>query len=603
MRKSAQSTDGLTSPSQAVSSRALDQQARRRVGVATPAREREGEGLRIFIGLLPVIGLLWGFFFLRLFAVDIMPYFVDELRHVARGRLVWTFEDLDVSTTPRKIFLYYWLGFFNVPDVRPGWLARTAVAIFTLLGAAGTYATTRILFSRQVALASMAVLSIFPFMLFFDRLALSDPVTAALGIIVVWWSLLFIRRPNRHRTLVLGVLITLMLAAKVLALPLLIMPVLAVLLFSRQRLEVDRPLWPQVKEVWTYYYRKTFNGFLIIFGFWVFILTVYVIRRLSNPDEVSPIINSYLYTDSDQSTNFFRIAEVLQLMWGPWLVVLLLLTVPVLLWRKPRQALFLLIGVTTMWVGVFLTANKLSTRYLTVVGHLWVIIIAAGAFVTKDEIARWVKLPAFKAVAWTPVIVLAYWGVTFAGDFWITLVDEPDELALTQRDTHEYFRNQSGYALPDVLNDIADGKVLPVESRGSDVPVVEGIVRNCGFLTYHIEADTPIHVECYVYTHRHQDEWPEPDVQFAHMQDNLERYGAMYVMVEQFREARPVVKMEYLEEGVCLKLLDTYERPFDGVPIELYAAYGADYPAEERLPLNMNCVAEDRLTEDLEWFN
>ncbi|MBI5930237.1 MAG: hypothetical protein HY862_13075, partial [Chloroflexi bacterium] len=88
-------------------------------------------GIQIFTRLLPMIGLLWGFFLLRAHMIDVhMAYFIDELNHVSRAQVVWSFSDIQISTTPSKFLLYYYIGLFDLPNYLPGWLARTPVAMF-----------------------------------------------------------------------------------------------------------------------------------------------------------------------------------------------------------------------------------------------------------------------------------------------------------------------------------------------------------------------------------------------------------------------------------------------------------------------------------------
>ena len=134
---------------------------------------KQSTGFKTFLNILPIIGLLWLFFFLRLHDIaDSLLFFVDETRHIERAQIIWSFSDLHTSTTPGKFLLYYWIGAFGLPDHETAWLARTPVALFAVVGAAGTFALARLLFSRFAGLLSIAILAVFPFMLFYERLSL-----------------------------------------------------------------------------------------------------------------------------------------------------------------------------------------------------------------------------------------------------------------------------------------------------------------------------------------------------------------------------------------------------------------------------------------------
>lgn len=103
--------------------------------------------------------------------------------------MVWSFSDIQISTTPSKFLLYYYIGLFDLPNNLPGWLARTPVALFALVGAASTYTFTRMLFSRAAALTAVIILAVFPFMIFHERMSLTDPLTASIVMLALWYSL------------------------------------------------------------------------------------------------------------------------------------------------------------------------------------------------------------------------------------------------------------------------------------------------------------------------------------------------------------------------------------------------------------------------------
>ncbi len=545
-------------------------------------------GLRVFVGILPVVALLLGFFFVRAHVIDgPMPYFVDEIRHIERGRIVWSFSDTQTSTTPGKFLLYYWIGLFDLPDHLPGWMARTPVALFTMLGAAGTFALARLMFSRQTALLALAILGVFPFMTFYERLALSDSMTAALVVLMAWWSLVVLRQPTAKNGLILGVLLTFMLAAKILAVPLLIMPVLAVILLSKHHFISRFNLSQQSLDAWRAYHKPLLVAFVLTGIIWGLLLGFYKYRQLTDPAGTSPIVDRYLYEGVRSNlhmaqqlsisgrliNNLRRTGEVVFYLWGPLLAGLTLISLPVLGKKQWRETVFLLAGVVVLWGTVIFSAGRLTTRYLMPVGHLWVILIAAGVLALQSEMNQ--RQGRWRTFAWTPLAVLLIWGIAFGGPFYNKLVENPAELALPERDTYEYFQNQTGYAVRDVLQDVAQ---MPIISRDTDVPIVFGMVRTCSYLSNHISADVynRLRIVCSPeYTEWPGRDWPDNVMRYTYLNNLLAEHGPVYLMIEEFQEERDNRFLQ-IDPRILqgrLEWVATYHRPHNGVQVSLYIVH------------------------------
>ncbi|MBI5928853.1 MAG: glycosyltransferase family 39 protein [Chloroflexi bacterium] len=552
------------------------------------AATAEYEGLRVFVGLMPAVLLLLGFFFVRAHFIDgPMPYFVDEIRHIERGRIVWSFSDMQTSTTPGKFLLYYWIGLFDLPAHLPGWLARTPVALFTMLGAAGTFALARLMFSRQTALLALAILGIFPFMVFYERLALSDSMTASLVVLMVWWSLVTLRRPTAKNGLILGVLLTLMLAAKILAAPLVAMPVLAVILLSKQGFTSRFNLRQQAIEAWRAYHKPLLCAFILTGLIWALILGFYKYRQITDPAGTSPIVDRYLYEGARSNlhmaqqlsisgrliSNIRRTGEVIFYLWGPLLAVLTLISLPIL-WRKhQREMVYLLAGIVLLWGTVIFSAGRLTTRYMMPVGHLWVILIAAGVLALQSEMIR--REGRWRTFSWTPLAILLIWAITFGGPFYNRLVENPAQLALPERDTYEYFQNQTGYAVRDVLQDVAQ---MPMISSNTDVPIIFGMVRTCSFLGSHISADVynSLRIVCSPeYTTWPGRDWPDNVMRYTYLNSLLAEHGPIYLMVEEFPDEKDnqFLKIDPRILQGRMEWVATYHRPHNGVQVSLYIVY------------------------------
>ncbi len=519
--------------------------------------QRNNDGL--IWRLLPVVLLVWIYVFLRVHAIQTLPFFVDEVRHIQRARVVWTFSDIDTSTRPSKFLLYYWLGLFDLPLHLPQWLARTGTALFTVLGAAGLFALARTLFSYRTALLALLVLTFLPFMMFYDRLALTDPAASSFVVLVTWWSVLTVRNPTRHYSVILGILVSLMLAAKVLTVPMLILPVTAALFLGKYPLNWRHPR-QQIRRCYEHYRSMLWTMMAVVGVIWGIILGFYQIRRTFTDTAEAAIVNPYLYDSVGITANLERIVQILERFFGPVLLIIIVVALLVMLWRRPNITLYLLSGGVPLAAILVVIAKQLSTRYLTLMGHLWIVLVVGGVVSLREILRRYGPL------SWVPAGLLAVWVVGFGGSFWLTLIDEPRDLNLPDRDRVEYFSNQTGYGLTDALHYVAELEPL---SEKSEVPVVVGLVRNCSFMSLYIPADLPLKIECSVISYHHADEIPPRAVQTAHLRSVVDTYGSIYVIIERDEPFNPQVDFDRVN-GVLEGPIKVFERPFDGVPVELY---------------------------------
>lgn len=510
--------------------------------------------MRIFLSLLPFIGLAWIFLFLRVFRITDFPLFIDEVHHIHRGRIVWSFSDLQVSTTPSKFLLYYYLGLFDPPYYYPAWIGRVPVALFSLVGAAGTYAMTKYFFNCYAALLSVAVLAFFPFMLFHERMSLTDPFTASIAIVMLWWLLVVARHPSKQNGTILGILMTFMLAGKLLTLPLLAMPVLAIGLFGKRPFRFNEPWRPQFENLWQIYRPTVMRTAVSVAVVWLTIMVFYVGRGLISPDTTNPIVDDYIYASEDResvlSTNFTHLGEVFVYLWGPLLFVLNIIALLVLLRKRPQTALYLLAGIIPVWFLLTVLAAKPNSRYLTVVGHLWIVGLSGGLVVLQHWLSK------FRYINWLSSALVALWIIAAGIPFTLNLADDAASLDLPQMEIRGYFQNLSGYGFNEVYDALEQS---PPISQGEDQPLAISVTLLCRYQHYYYEADREFEIRCLP---------GGSDERVDHLNRLLERYGAYYLIWEHVFELKnqfdPAVVNGHVER------LDVYQRPHNGSVVELY---------------------------------
>ncbi len=524
-------------------------------------------GTQRFFRLLPLIVLLWGFLLLRVLNIGAwLAFFVDEMHHMDRARHVLEFSDLQTSTTPGKLLLYYYLAPFGLPANFPGWVGRAAVALFSLVGAAGTYALTRRLFaSHRAGLLAVVVLAVFPFMLFHERMVLSDPLAAVFVVLVAWWGVVVAQKPTLTRAAILGVLVVFMLLAKIVAGPLLVLPFMAVALLSPRPIQWRDNLMSQFTRLWQDYQPFILRAAFIILAVWIPIMAFYVGRGLLSPAETDPIVVDYIYAgvspDYDDSTpqvvqrNLDHIGEMFATLWGLLLIVPTVAGGAYLLWRRPQVALYLLVGIALYW-GVLAVVNaRPNSRYFTLVGHLWVVLVAGGVWSLWRESSR--AGGVWRVAGVLPLVSLTAWVALYGLPFALQMQQNATDLPLPAAEENGYFRNFTGYALTDAIYEV---EAQPAISQGEDEPLAYLAVRRCDYVPYHIPSDTDVQFIC------------NRDANGAFTADILEaaaRYGALYIIREDF----PHFELDH--NRLNLTLLERFQRPRDGTWVEVYRVDGA----------------------------
>ena len=107
-----------------------------------------------------VVALLLVMAAIRLHNLTLQEPFIDEGAHVQRARVVWSFDEHPGRFANGKLLLYFWLGLFELPPISALWIARTAIALASLLTGAGVYAVGRIFGGERAGVAALAVFDI-----------------------------------------------------------------------------------------------------------------------------------------------------------------------------------------------------------------------------------------------------------------------------------------------------------------------------------------------------------------------------------------------------------------------------------------------------------
>ncbi|MBN1201924.1 MAG: glycosyltransferase family 39 protein [Anaerolineae bacterium] len=443
-----------------------------------------------------IVLLLIGQFILRAHNITELPAFVDEYSHIRRARIVYDFDTNPARYSHGKLLLYYWLGLFRPFDPAGLMVARTANALFTLLGGAALAAVARDLFGRRAMIPALAFYALVPYAVFFDRMALADPFAGALAALAAWASLRLVRRPTAERGLWAGLVLAFAPLAKLTTAPVVALPLIGVLLFGP-----DRPpgrtgadlrawigaIWQRNREAWI--------AAGAVFGVvWGAVLIAALANRLAGD---TPLLIDAHLIENEAGSLLDKVELFLErgpLLISPALAWLLVGMIPLLLWRCPRGGLYALVWLLLIWVPIVALIVTVQSRYLMAgVPALAVVFgggIAAAGDVLGDLAARLSASishtrAAQVATSALAVIVLVPWAVGFALPFNVDAMTDPAALNLPDKDQYDYFRGSfNTWGIKQGLDYLrANG-----ERFDGIVPAV-GVFLHCGTLTLHLTDD------------------------------------------------------------------------------------------------------------------
>lgn len=494
---------------------------------------------------------------IRAHNIKSLPPFNDESHHIRRAEDIYTFTNRDLNLTLGKLLSYYWLGLFGAQRLDAIFIGRTATALFSLLGLAATFTTARLMFGRAAAFIALLLAVFSPFMIFFDRLALADPLMASIGMLLVGASFKLVR--GNHKgwwdgwAIVVGLLSGLVVMAKLLGLPMVAVPVVAVMVYGEPRLA--RFNFEKIRQ-WLLSLWKSYRPMLItvysVFGLTMLPFIWHIFDRVVISNTFVPIVNNNLINGAAEEKSPPQVMiDNLAMLWethwdlhSPILLLTMILAAGVLIWKRKPAALFLLGSLALAWSLSLFVAAELSTRYLTL-GVLPTFVVVGGALSMLPR---------------RPLIFAAVgaWIGIFALPFIMNMWNDPVQLDLPERVRWEYFSNFSaGYGLVDAAGDI---EKLPRSQPSGRVNVL-GLVGSCHQLRLYLDENGPVWLECpfFGWQGEYMDEVA------AVIDRRLSEESIVYLLVE---PELPFTDLSKLD--VRWELVGRYPRPFDGMVVELY---------------------------------
>ncbi len=492
----------------------------------------------LFLAALLLLGVLA----VRAHAISAMPVFNDESLHIRRSEVVWTFDNPATSFTAGKLFGYYWLGFFGFDRLDALHMGRLVYALFVLIGAAATYRVGRELFNAAVGLLALLLYGLAPYLIFYERLILADQLAAAFGMLAVWMSIRVARHPTRANGLRCGLFVSLAILAKLTAAPFALVPLVAVIILGSGTKKsptlqsfIPARYWPALIASY---------GFNLISGvpFMLFPLFRQVKKEpvlLVGENLVSLGNNHRVFVD-----NLGNLWHMLAGFFGAGAVIAALLVILWLFTRERSQPLYLAACVILPWSMILILSPDPSNRYWLLGMPPLLVLVAAGLYRLPF---RWPVLAVSLAV-WIAMI-----GGPFIRDAW----NDPLKLHLPRHDRWEYYTNySSGYGLSEAAHYLPS---LPPSTTSGRIPVISTTV-GCHALRVYLPEDGLVNLSCPFFGW--QGEFMETVNQT--IAEALAAESVVYLLVE---PEAPFAQLDQIPYP-C-ELIRRFDRPFDGVPVEL----------------------------------
>lgn len=486
--------------------------------------------------LLFSLWIVWG---IRAHHILALPVFVDESLHIMRAQVVYQFTDAVASFLPGKLLTYYYFGLFDLQNHNALWLARQAVALLAPLSAALCFALTyHFTRSYWAGIGVIWIYALNPLLMFFERMALSDPFVAVFSLGLIWASLLYAKHPSHLRAIAVGALLGLAMLAKLTALPLGAVPILALFYYRR---------WHWQRLVIPYMVTALF---LLLPAFYV------VYQEVAQLEDKQEVVTTTLFVPAERSRveqigfNLQTYGEAIGA-FSPPMVALWIVTVLVgiittgIHGKNGNPSLWYLLPILVLsWGFIILTSAFPSTRYLAITFALCLVMIGLQANIIWRVNPQFVKI-----YMGTFVVLVGISSLAFIQQAWAN----PSNLQLGDQDQWEYFtHSSSGYGLWNVAPDL-----LVLEPAGQPVPLLS-TVGSCHSIRFYLPQGHPIKLYCPYFGF-----WGNP---ILLTRDEWQPYanslGYTYLLTE---DPQP----SWLQNQES-ELLATYLRPHDGESVYLF---------------------------------
>ncbi len=434
--------------------------------------------------------------FLRTHQLDIQNPYIDEGFHIRRAGFVWDFEFHPARVSHGKLLVYFWLGLFETDRLHVLVPSRMAIALVSLVTGTALYAIGKKLHSHSAGLLALTLYIFCPIALFYERMAMADPLASMLATLVVWRSLILVQKPTLREGALIGGLIGLSAMAKLTMGLTPLIPTLATILFIHlpQNTFNTRPANALIRHWFKVYFPPLLVAAMTTVLLWLPILIPAAIA--SRTDEPFKLVNAYnIRSNAEEEEERYSPLEYLEeirVEMDDFFTENLILFIGALFglafFLQPKQIrAFLLIA---LWFAVIVLPSLVGARLATAryfmpmsAPLMFTLAYAVVSLWGEDTAkARGSKRIIKRILSLSAAAVVGYWLAIHAIPFARTDLTNPDALDFNETNYTEY---QSGFLIANEAERIAartlnDQHLAPVTANWN----------LCHYLYFYTEKET-----------------------------------------------------------------------------------------------------------------
>jgi 4-amino-4-deoxy-L-arabinose transferase-like glycosyltransferase len=384
--------------------------------------------------LLVVVALRWH----NLLA---LPAYIDEGYHTYHASRIWRLPEHPARFADGKLMLYFWLGMFTDANPQHNLFAvRASMSLIAVVTASVLALWTRQIANRATSLLAIGLYAVLPYTLFYERMAMSDPLASCLAVLFAWRCWVLAKRPTVRQGIIVGALFALVTLTKLSLATLGALIPLAIILWGNWRR-------------WTRYVVLFAVTIVVTLIAWSPMAIPIVLSQ--NSQNPMTFVDPIVFAENPDRLGYFQevLPEIINLLPMVWVMVAMMGLVALATRQRWRMGIFLAVWVLLVFIPPILSASIAASRYFMPVSAPIILLGAYGVFM----LSRLPKVGAIIAVA-----IIGILGVTIL-PISVGIIQDPLAVELSFRNRLEFqsFSISQDSASLRVVNDLAQDD-LPV---------------------------------------------------------------------------------------------------------------------------------------------
>jgi hypothetical protein len=380
--------------------------------------------------LLLVVALRWH-------NVLALPAYIDEGYHTYHASRIWQLPEHPARFADGKLMLYFWLGIFTDANPQNNLFAvRASMSLIAVITASVLTLWMRLMTNRAMSLLVVGLYAVLPYTLFYERMAMSDPLASCLAVLFAWRCWVLAKCPTLRQGIIVGVLFALVTLTKLSLATLGALIPLAIVLWGN---------W----QGWKRYVVPFGVAMVVTLVCWSpMAIPILLSQNSENPMTfVDPIV----FAENPDRLDYLQevLPEIQDFLPVMWVIVAIFGLVALATRHRWRMGIFLAVWVLLVFIPPILSASIATSRYFMPISAPIILLVVYGVFV----LSRLPKVGAFVAIT-----IASLLGISVSG-----IMQDPLKLDLS-------FNNRLEFQSRSISQDSASVRVVD-DLVQADLPV------------------------------------------------------------------------------------------------------------------------------------